>query len=152
MPSLVFYASICSLGNYLNCQGIVRAPFYVAAVAAALHPGVNYLLIDVLGAILVPLCPSSPLICLGPGTRSSCAAAASARMLWLCVLPARHFCWQHDHAGKSAVVTQAWAILGQRRRCQSPTVSSFAACGSACWWARWATRLACVCVMSAAPY
>ncbi|KAK9831407.1 hypothetical protein WJX81_002476 [Elliptochloris bilobata] len=49
MPSLVFYASICSIGNYLTAQGIVRAPFYVAGVAAALHPGVNYLLIDVLG-------------------------------------------------------------------------------------------------------
>ena len=59
MPSLVFYASICSLGNYLNCQGIVRAPFYVAAVAAALHPGVNYLLIDVLGAVLLPLWTST---------------------------------------------------------------------------------------------
>ena len=76
MPSLVFYASICSLGNYLNCQGIVRAPFYVAAVAAALHPGVNYLFIDVLGAVLVTQ-RSSSLPCCLPQAGSSCDAAAS---------------------------------------------------------------------------
>lgn len=84
MPSLVFYASICSLGNYLNCQGIVRAPFYVAAVAAALHPGVNYLLIDVLGAVRLPLCPSSsPLF----GSRRAlqlCCCCLRARVVAVC--------------------------------------------------------------------
>jgi len=50
VPSLFFYAAISSLGNYMTSQRIVRPPFYVALVAAALHPGVNYLLIDVLGA------------------------------------------------------------------------------------------------------
>jgi len=62
VPSLFFYAAISSLGNYMTSQRIVRPPFYVALVAAALHPGVNYLLIDVLGA--------------RPGRAPACAPAA----------------------------------------------------------------------------
>lgn len=35
----------------------MRAPFYVALVAAALHPGVNYLLVDAFGVIHSPIRP-----------------------------------------------------------------------------------------------